>query len=142
METNWKNRITEDEISSVKESEVFVYGDNEAHRHGKGAAKTALKFGAKYGQGGHVGNSYGIPTKDRTIKRTLSVNEIKVYVDRYIEYVKEHPDLIFLTTEIGCGLAGHKHKDIALLFKEAIYVQNIHLPRKFWRFLVDVNDDI
>ena len=142
MKINWKNRITPDEITELKHNEIFTYGDNEAHRHGEGAAKTAMKWGAKYGQGGLVGRTYGIPTKDRTVKRTLSIAEIKVYVDKFLPVVKEHPELIFMITEIGCGLAGHKHKDIAPLFEAFIELENVHLPRRFWRFLVDVNDDI
>jgi hypothetical protein len=43
--------------------------------------------------------------------------------------------MIFLVTEIGCGLAGHKQKDIAPLFLNAVDVENIHLPEKFWHKL-------
>ena len=40
--------------------------------------------------------------------------------------------MIFLLTEIGCGIAGFAPKEIAPLFKEAINVPNIHLPQRFW----------
>lgn len=129
-------RITPELITKVSESEVFVFGSNLGGRHGKGAAKTAIKFGAVYGQAeGLQGRSYGIPTKDHSVRRTLSINEIKPYVDRFIEFANNHPELTFLVTEIGCGLAGHKVKDIAPLFKEAILIKNIHLPEKFWHKL-------
>ena len=128
------NRVTPDDIKTIKENEVFVFGSNESGRHGKGAAKTALGWGAKWGQAeGLQGKTYGIPTKDSTIRRTLTVEEIKPYVDRFIEFAKENPDKTFYVTEIGCGLAGHKQKDIAPLFKEAVDVENIYLPSKFWR---------
>jgi len=43
---------------------VFVYGANPEGRHGAGAAKVAVqKFGAKQGQTGLIGNSYGLITK-------------------------------------------------------------------------------
>lgn len=119
-------------IVSLKENEVFVFGSNEAGIHGKGAAKTAIKWGAKYGTGyGLQGNTYAIPTKDKNIQ-TLSVDRIKPYVDIFIEFVKEHPELTFLVTEIGCGLAGFKPKDIAPLFNEVKELENVHLPIKFW----------
>lgn len=66
----------------------------------------------------------------------MSVNEIKPYVDRFIEFAKNHPELIFLTTEIGCGLSKYKPKDIAPLFEEAVGVKNIHLPARFWHKLI------
>lgn len=129
-------RTTPDNITKLEEDQVFVFGSNESGRHGKGAARTAMKWGAKYGQAeGLQGKTYGIPTKDKSIRRTLRVEEIKPYVDNFIEYAKEHPELDFFVTEIGCGLAGHKPKDIAPLFKDAMGVENIRLPERFWNQL-------
>ncbi len=131
-----KNRITENDITSVGLKEVFVFGSNQSGRHGKGAAKTALSWGAKWGQAeGLQGRTYGIPTKNASISRTLTVVEIKPYVDRFILFAKEHPELTFFVTEIGTGLAGRTHKEIAPLFEGAIAVENIHLPAKFWHKL-------
>lgn len=53
-------------ITELKDNEVFVFGSNRAGRHGAGVAKTALKWGAVYGQG--EGQTYAIPTKDENIK--------------------------------------------------------------------------
>jgi len=128
-----QNRITPNYITKLSVDQVFVFGSNESGRHGKGAAKIAMKWGAKYGQAeGSQGRTYGIPTMNASISKKLTVDKIKTYVERFIEYAKEYPDLIFLVTEIGCGLAGHKVKDIAPLFKDAQDVKNIHLPKKFW----------
>ena len=130
------NRITPDNIKNLSQNEIFVFGSNQSGRHGKGAAKTALGWGAIWGQAeGLQGRTYGIPTKNASIKKTLSLNEIKPYVDRFIEFAKENTTLIFLVTEIGCGLAGLKPKDVAPLFEGAINVENIHLPEKFWHKL-------
>lgn len=110
-------------ITYLEENEVFVFGSNESGIHGAGAAKLALKWGAVWGQAeGLQGKSYAIPTKDKTIQNTLSISEIKLYVDRFIEYTKTRNDLIFLVTEIGCGLAGLRPKEVAPLFKDAIDV--------------------
>lgn len=97
---------------------IFVFGSNLRGVHGAGAARFALKKkGAVYGRGyGHVGDSWAIPTKDHNIN-TLPLEGIKQYVNGFIHYAKEHPELDFQVTCIGCGLAGYSHKDIAPLFK-------------------------
>lgn len=129
-------RTTPDHIKTLAQKEIFVFGSNQSGRHGKGAAKTALEWGAIWGQAeGLQGRTYGIPTKNSSITKTLSLDEIKPYVDRFIQFAKENPMLVFLVTEIGCGLAGLRPKDVAPLFKEAIDVENIHLPAKFWHKL-------
>lgn len=131
-----EQRITPDIIKSLAIHEVFVFGSNLSGRHGKGAAKTALGWGAKCGQGSGIqGKTYGIPTKDATIRRTLTIDEIKPFVDDFIEWAKYHTGNTFLVTEIGCGLAGYKPKDIAPLFASATTINNIHLPKKFWHKL-------
>jgi hypothetical protein len=129
-------RTTPDDIKKLEQEQIFVFGSNLSGRHGKGAAKTALGWGAKWGQStGLQGRTYGIPTKDASIRRTLTVIEIKPFVDEFIEFAKNNPDMIFLVTEIGCGLAGHKQKDIAPLFLDAVNIENIYLPEKFWHKL-------
>lgn len=130
-------RITSDEISKLEKGQIFVFGSNRAGKHGKGAARTALKWGAVWGQAeGLQGRTYGIPTKDKDVIRILSITEIKVYVDRFLNFAQSNQDLTFLVTRIGCGLAKYKDKDIAPLFKEAKDIKNIHLPKKFWRYIL------
>lgn len=98
---------------------IFVFGSNLAGIHGAGAARFALeKKGAILGQAfGMQGDSFAIPTKDATIRHTLSLPTIKVYVDAFIEGAKIHPELNFQVTCIGCGLAGLKHEDVAPMFR-------------------------
>lgn len=111
---------------------VFVFGSNLAGIHGAGAAKYAVhNFGAVMGIGeglmptdDHPG-CYGIPTKDEEI-RTLSLDQVKQYVDNFIETAWERTDLTFFITRIGCGLAGFTDYDIAPLFKDA--PPNCELP--------------
>ena len=131
-----ENRVTSDNIKKLDTNEIFVFGSNESGRHGKGAAKQALTWGAKWGQAaGLQGRTYGIPSKNASITRTLSVKEIKPFVDDFIQFAKDNQNLIFLVTEIGCGLANLTPKEIAPLFKEAIDIENIHLPKRFWNKL-------
>ncbi|SRR3990172_9273581 len=130
------HRITPNEITVLLSGQVFGFGSNLSGRHSKGAAKTAMGWGAKFGQAaGLQGRTYGIPTKDKTIRRVLRIDEIKHFVDDYIEFAKQHPELTFLTTEVGCGLSKMKPKDIAPLFENAIDVPNIFLPERFWHKL-------
>ena len=77
------------------------------------------KFGAKRGHGeGHHGNSYALPTRTGQFV-TLPLPKIQEYVNRFIQYATEHPELLFQVTTIGTGHAGLKHEDIAPLFAVA-----------------------
>ena len=120
-------RIAPSYISKLAPNEVFVFGSNLEGIHGGGAALTAYKkFGAVWGQGtGLQGQSYAIPTMQG------GVETIKPYVDEFIQFAKEHPNLKFLVTPIGCGIAGFKPSQIASLFKEAKNIFNIYLPKEF-----------
>ena len=129
MEEKWRKRVTPEWIDKLAENEVFVFGSNLAGMHGGGAARVArLRFGAKMGYGvGLQGQSYAIPTMQG------GVETIRPYVDEFISFANEHPELRFLVTPIGCGIAGFEPEDIAPLFKEAVDVENIYLPLSFWR---------
>ena len=61
---------------------------------------------------------------------------IKPYVDDFIAYARVHLELRFYVTRIGCGIAGFRDEDIAPLFKEALSLSNIVLPRTFFDILV------
>ena len=130
-------RTTPNIITKLKDNDVFVFCSNLSGRHGKGAAKTALGWGAKYGQASGIqGKTYGIPTKDASIRRTLSIEEIKPFVDDFIEFAKANENLIFLVTEIGTGLANHTKENIAPLFRESVNYKNIYLSKDFWFILL------
>jgi hypothetical protein len=120
-------RTTPDRITDLKPNEIFVFGSNLQGMHGGGAAYIAYrKFGAIWGQGvGLQGQSYGIPTMQG------GVDTIRPYVDEFIQFAKQHPELIFLVTRIGCGIAGFTDSQIAPLFASAHDVANIVLPRNW-----------
>ena len=59
------------------------------------------------------------------------VETIKPYVDDFVLFAKEHPELFFYVTRIGCGIAGFRDKEIAPLFKEAVGLENVCLPESF-----------
>ena len=130
--SEFSNRITPEHIRSLGQNEIFVFGSNLAGAHGGGAARIAVEqFGAIMGQGvGLQGQSYAIPTMQG------GVNTIAPYVDEFIAFAKQHPELTFLVTRIGCGIAGFSPRQIAPLFTGAVDVKNIHLPQDFWTELI------
>jgi hypothetical protein len=111
---------------------VFVFGSNLEGRHGKGAAYEAhIHWGAVRGVGaGPTGMAYALPTKS-TPRQTLSLEEISKHVEEFLVYVKQHPELTFLVTKVGCGLAGFSESQIAPMF--AHIPTNCILPAG-WRY--------
>ncbi len=124
-------------IDNLKENEIFVFGSNLQGMHGAGAAQTAVeKFGAIMGQGvGLRGQSYAIPTMQG------GVETIKPYTDEFIAFAKEHPELHFLVTRIGCGIAGFRDEDIAPLFANVINLTNVSLPKSFIKIISSETND-
>jgi hypothetical protein len=122
-------------------NDIFVFGSNEAGRHGAGAAKRAVTaYGAIYGQGwGLQGRSFAIPTKDKQIK-TLPLDKIYKYGIEFLQFSVVHTEYTFYMTKIGCGLAGYKDEDIAPMFYCGdMFVHNIVFPVE-WKPLFDKED--
>ncbi len=130
-------------IFNHKENHIFVFGSNEAGRHGKGSAYYAAeKCGAIEGIGfGLQGQSFGIPTRNKHIK-TLAIVQIKYFVDHFITFAKRNPQYTFHVVEIGCTNAGYEPKDIAPLFKDAIDQENVYLPKRFWEVLTPAQSNV
>ena len=124
------SRVTPEYISELQPNEVFVFGSNVRGKHYGGAAAFAVKrFGAVMGQGeGLQGQSYAIPTME-------GMDNMRAAVERFIAFANEHPELTFLVTPIGCGIAGYTPEDVAPLFAEAKNLDNVHLPNSFWNSL-------
>lgn len=124
--------IASSRIDQLERNEIFVFGSNLEGRHMGGAARVAnMKFGAVWGVGvGMTGKTYAIPTMHG------GVESIRPYVDQFIEFAKSHTDFHFLVTRIGCGIAGFKDEEIAPLFKQALGVMNVYLPKDFYDILM------
>jgi hypothetical protein len=128
--------FTPEWITELEPNEVFVFGSNLAGMHAGGAARVAFEnFGAIYGEGtGLQGQSYAIPTMQG------GVDTIEPYVKEFIAFAKAHPELTFLVTPIGCGIAGFTAQEIAPLFYHAMDVENIILPKEFAEIVNDIHD--
>ncbi|MBR6899860.1 MAG: hypothetical protein IKN29_06175 [Bacteroidales bacterium] len=123
-------RVASDRIASLGENEIFVFGSNSQGSHGGGAAWYAHKnFGAEWGVGeGLTGRTYALPTME-------GPTSLKHAVDNFIACAKQHPELTFLVTAVGCGIAGYRPNEVAPLFREATSLENVYLPEVFWKAL-------
>lgn len=123
-----RNKFTPEFINDLDDNEVFVFGSNKEGMHIGGAAHFAMqRFGAEWGKGeGLYGQSYALPTMDDD-----DPNCIKPYADRFIQFAKNHKELTFYVTPVGCGIAGFIPEQIAPFFKDALDMDNVILPESF-----------
>ena len=93
-------------IDKLADNEIFVFGSNTQGAHGGGAAKMAMNFGAIYGKPfGLQGKTFAIPTVDYTKNGKMSIESIKEYVNKFLEFTKENKDIFvfdkYLALEMG-----------------------------------------
>ena len=125
------SRVTPEKIETLRHDEIFVFGSNVLGAHNGGAARFARKhFGAKMGHPrGIQGQSYAIPTVG------LPIDDIEKEVQRFCRFAREHDELTFFVTPIGCGVAGFTPEEIAPMFAPAVELDNVLLPECFWEEL-------
>lgn len=131
MEGNEYIGFTPDYIDALLPRQIFVFGSNALGYHTGGASGTARKkFGAVWGQPeGLQGQSYAIPVDyGKDVRKDA---EVKAAVDRFIAFAKEHEDLFFFVTRVGCGIAGYHDEEMAQFFKDAMELKNVSLPKSF-----------
>lgn len=126
-------------LTEMNENEIFVFGSNPEGRHGAGAAKSALKFGAMENQGrGLMGNSYGLVTKnlkagyteestgityDRAGVKSLTKKQIKDNIKELYECAQNNQNLKFIISykvnPDEKNLNGYSDLEIVNMFEEA-----------------------
>lgn len=128
-------RITPSTINVLKPREIFVFGSNFEGKHLGGAAYTAKeKFGAVWGMGeGLQGQSYAIPSME-------GFDNIRPAVKRFTSFAYQHFEFDFYITPIGCGITGYQPEEIAPLFLDASYLENVYLPISFWKVIGNIAD--
>jgi uncharacterized protein (DUF1810 family) len=131
MEGNEYIGFTPDYIDALLPRQIFVFGSNALGYHTGGASGTARKkFGAVWGQPeGLQGQSYAIPVDyGKNVRKDA---EVKAAVNRFIAFAKEHEDMFFFVTRVGCGIAGYHDEEMAQYFKAALNLKNVSLPKSF-----------
>lgn len=115
-------------INELAPGEIFVFGSNASGQHGAGAALMAHeRFGAVWGEGhGLHGRSYGIDTMS-------GAEVMRKEIADFVGFAADHPELTFLVTEIGCGIAGYTPEEVAPAFAGA--GGNVALPESFAKVL-------
>ncbi|MDE6135140.1 MAG: hypothetical protein K2F79_06155 [Muribaculaceae bacterium] len=123
--------FTPEHISELGPDDIFVFGSCSDGRHTQGAALTAfLRFGAIRGQSeGIQGQSYAIPTDSG------SLETISKHINRFLDLAYEWDQNTFYITRIGCGQAGYTDSQIAPLFRRALSLYNVRLPKSFVEIL-------
>lgn len=107
-------------IKELKPNQVFVFGSNTQGRHGKGAAKQAMQWGAVYGiPAGHHGQTYAIVTKELDKDYPpVKLEEIQVQLEQLARYAKAKEELEFLLTPVGTGLGGFTLQQLESIMPE------------------------
>ncbi|MGN8026504.1 A1S_2505 family phage non-structural protein [Microbacterium sp. 22242] len=120
--------VTPKAVTELKPDEVFVFGSNAEGNHGGGAALTAhRRFGAVWGEGhGHHGQTYAIDTMSGLTTLASEAGD-------FLRYAEAHPELRFLLTPVGCGIAGYTPQQVAPLFRGA--PGNVTMPESFLPYL-------
>ena len=134
-------QFTPENITELKENEVFVFGSNMNGNHAGGAARFAVKnFGAINGQTeGLQGQSYAIPTLDEKMEK-LSLGRISLSIDKLFQFANENANLVFFVTKIGCGIAGFTEDELKQVFYSKEFIPfNVVLPQEF-TFIREEND--
>lgn len=127
-------KYTPENITTLKENEIFVFGSNAEGIHGKGAALLAKqRFGASQGIAeGPQGNSYAIITKKNwRIPKSSTLEEIREGIRKMLEYAKINQDKIFYVTKIGSSLAGYTISEIREQFIVCDIPNNVILPIEY-----------
>ena len=126
-------RITPSQVNILADGEIFVFGSNFQGRHMGGAARVAQEeYGAVWGIGeGLQGQSYAITTME-------GLENLAPAVQRFTSFAKQHQELKFFVTAIGCGIAGYRADEIAPFFLNAAYLPNVYLPLSFWKVIMDI----
>lgn len=153
-----------EKITQLEDNQVFVFGSNPEGRHGAGAAKLALKFGAKYGKGrGLSGKSYALITKnlkagffeketgityETDSYRSVSLEQITKNVQDLYVCANQNPTLNFLITykyevwpngSLKKSLNGYDAEDMISIFSKAGQIpKNIVFHESYQKRLEEV----
>lgn len=118
-------------IASLSPGQIFVFGSNLAGLHEGGAARQAFEdFGAQWGVGeGPSGRTYAFPTLTADFQQVSDL-QLQESLACFYRYAIAHPNLEFILTKVGVGIAGFPEEKMRQLFEHA--PANVIEPRD-WR---------
>lgn len=105
-------------ITDLKPNQIIVVGTNMNGEHLGGAAAQAHRsFGLEWGVvEGISGHTYAFPTLTKNMKQFLPTM-LRNPADRLKRYATSNPDIEFLLTPVGTGIAGYPKEVIEELFR-------------------------
>lgn len=111
---------TPENIQTLKANERIVVGTNQRGNHAGGLARQAYEvWGLLPGiSEGLVGQCYGFPTLNENYCQE-STEDLEQSRDRFYKTALANPELTFLLTKIGTGIAGFDENEMKKLFKDA-----------------------
>lgn len=132
----------EGKISKLKNNQAFVFGSNTQGRHGAGAAKFAMKYGAIYGKAqGPMGRCYAIITKDLTKKEHPSISKqfIIHQIGDFYEFAKRYWNVDFIIPYSGgpdkINLNAYTNVEMAEMFSTFEIPNNILFEIEFSKLI-------
>lgn len=128
-------KYTPENIPNLGRRDIFVFGYGvRGHDTGSDARIALHRFGAVIGgTDGLYGNSYAIPIG-------WDLDNIKPYIDKFIEFAEYEKALTFYVTKIGCEW--YDVRTIAPLFRNAYNLPNVILPIEFALYIENENRSI
>lgn len=111
---------TPENVTELKENEVFVFGSNLNGNHAGGAARVAKeKFGAEEGiEEGLTGKCYAFPTLDENMRKR-PMEKLMQSRDKLFTTAHALPEKTFWLTRVGLGIAGYRIEEIQPLFENS-----------------------
>lgn len=143
---------TGDTITKLESNYIFVFGSNPEGRHGAGAAKAALKSGAKCGIGrGLQGQTYALVTKNlkegfveklpdgstkvynKSDHRSISKEDLIENIKEFYDCAGQHQDLKFFVVykADSKNLNGYSSKEMYEMFTIYEIPDNVYLHSSF-----------
>ena len=129
--------VVHDNITELKDNQIFVFGANAEGIHGKGSALQARKFGTANGEAVNSlsanGKTWGIVTKDSPYGSKVSRNELTANINKLLKYASmpENANKEFLFTAIGTGLAGFTNEEVLEAVGDVTKYKNIKFPSQW-----------
>ena len=119
------------------ENRVDVFGSNYLGKHNRGLALNCKRFmGAVEGTSeGRMDHSYALPVRDEGLA-LLPLVEINEHIRLFHDHMMRHNEgMDYFVSRLGCDKTGYSDRDMAYLFAQYEWPDNVHFPGK-WQSIV------